>query len=336
MKFLIAFCIMILWACAYTAMSRTLYESSVVEKHQQWMMKHGRTYADSVEMEKRLQIFKENLDYIEKFNNAGNKSYKLGLNPYSDLTSEEFIASYTGIKIPNQLSSSKLGSSAILFDVNDDVPTNFDWREQGAVTDVKNQGSCGCCWAFSAVAAVEGITKIKTGNLISLSEQQLLDCDQQSHGCGGGYMDNAFQSIIQTNGIASEADYPYQEVQRTCQINDQMTTAAKITSFVDVPANDEQQLLQAVTQQPISVGIDVGSEFQSYKEGVYSGTCGTPFNHAVTAVGYGVTEDGIKYWLIKNQWGKDWGEGGYMRVLRENGDPRGQCGIAAHASYPTI
>ncbi|XP_058757850.1 zingipain-2-like [Vicia villosa] len=331
MKFLIIVCIMILWACA---MSRTLYESSVAEKHQQWMIKHGRTYTDSVEMEKRLQIFKENLEYIEKFNNAGNKSYKLGLNPYSDLTSEEFIASHTGIKIPNQLSSSKLGSNAILFDVNDNVPTNLDWREQGAVTDVKNQGNCGCCWAFSAVAAVEGITKIKAGNLISLSEQQLLDCDQQSHGCGGGYMDSAFQSIIQTNGIASEADYPYQEVQQTCQKNDQMTTAAQITSFVD--ANDEQQLLQAIAQQPISVGIKVGSEFQSYKEGIYSGTCGTSFNHAVTAVGYGVTEDGTKYWLIKNQWGKDWGEGGYMRVLRENGDPEGQCGIAAHASYPTI
>ena len=142
MKFLVV-CIMILWACAYTAMSRTLYESSVAEKHQQWMMKHGRTYTDSFEMEKRLQIFKENLEYIEKFNNAGNKSYKLGLNPYSDLTSEEFIASHTGIKIPNQLSSSKLESNAVVLDVNDDVPTNFDWREQGAVTDVKNQGTCG-------------------------------------------------------------------------------------------------------------------------------------------------------------------------------------------------
>ncbi|KAI5447807.1 hypothetical protein KIW84_015308 [Lathyrus oleraceus] len=336
MKFPIVVCMMILWACAYTAMSRTLYESSIVEKHQQWMTKHGRTYTDSFEMKKRFEIFKENLEYIEKFNSAGNKSYKLGLNPYSDLTSEEFIASHTGIKIPNQLSSSKLGSNAVLFDVNGDVPTNFDWREQGAVTDVKNQGRCGCCWAFSAAAAVEGITQIKTGKLISLSEQQLLDCDQQSRGCKGGDMDNAFKSIIQTNGIVSEADYPYQEVRQTCQINDQRTTAAQITSFVDVPANDEQQLLQAVAQQPVSVGIGIGDEFQSYREGVYSGTCRTPLNHAVTAVGYGVTEDGTKYWLIKNQWGKDWGEGGYMRVLRENGEPRGQCGIAAHASYPTI
>ncbi|PNX71397.1 cysteine proteinase, partial [Trifolium pratense] len=107
MKFLIALCIMILWTCAYTAMSRTLSEPSIVEAHQQWKMKYGRTYTNSSEMDKRYQIFKENLKYIVNFNNAGNKSYKLGLNPYSDLTSEEFIATHTGLKVPRHLSSSK-------------------------------------------------------------------------------------------------------------------------------------------------------------------------------------------------------------------------------------
>ncbi|KAI5415580.1 hypothetical protein KIW84_040848, partial [Lathyrus oleraceus] len=175
MKHLITVCIIIFWVCAYPTMSQKLHEA-----HQQWMMKYERTYTNSSEMEKRFQIFKNNLEHIEKHNNAGNKSYKLGLNPYSDLTSQEFIASYTGLKISSQISSSKMESIPILFNSNDDVPTNFDWRQQGVVTNVKNQNSCGCCWAFTAVAAVEGIVKIKTGDLISLSEQQLVDCDKQS------------------------------------------------------------------------------------------------------------------------------------------------------------
>jgi len=143
MEFLIAVCMIILWACAYPTMSRTLSESSVVEAHQQWMMKYGRTYTSSVEMEKRKMIFKENLEYIENFNNAGNKSYKLGLTQFSDLSSEEFIASHTGLKVPSQFSSSKMRSAAVPFNLNDDVPTNFDWRKQGAVTNVKHQGICG-------------------------------------------------------------------------------------------------------------------------------------------------------------------------------------------------
>ncbi|CAJ2658869.1 unnamed protein product [Trifolium pratense] len=335
MKFLIALCI-ILSACAYNAMSRTLSEPSIVEAHQQWMMKYGRTYTNNSELEKRRKIFKENLEYIENFNNAGNKSYNLGLNLYSDLTSKEFIASHTGLKVPRHLSSSKKGSNTIHFNLSDDVPTKFDWRDEGAVTDVKNQQRCGCCWAFSAVAAIEGIVKIKTDSLTSLSEQQLVDCDEQNQGCNGGFMDDTFKYIIQNQGIASEAEYPYQGNDQTCQFNDQMTPAAQITSFVDVPANDEQQLLHAVAQQPISVGIAVGTEFQLYQKGVYSGTCGRDLNHAVTAVGYGVSEDGTKYWLIKNSWGKNWGEEGYIRMLRESGESEGQCGIAAHASYPTI
>ncbi|GAU46859.1 hypothetical protein TSUD_385360 [Trifolium subterraneum] len=124
-------------------MSRTLSESSVVEAHQQWMIKYGRTYANSYELENRKKIFHENLEYIENFNNGGNKSYKLGLNPFSDLTSEEFIASHTGLKVPSELSSSKMESVTVPFNLNDDVPTNFDWRDQGVVTDVKDQGTCG-------------------------------------------------------------------------------------------------------------------------------------------------------------------------------------------------
>ncbi|XP_057428601.1 zingipain-2-like [Lotus japonicus] len=337
---IIALCTM-LWACAYTAMSRTLYDetSSVVAKtHQQWMLQYGRSYTNDAEMEKRFKIFMENLEYIEKFNNApGNKSYKLDLNQFSDLTNEEFIASHTGLMIdPSKPSSSSKRASPASLDLSD-TPTSLDWREQGAVTDVKNQGNCGSCWAFSAVAAVEGIVKIKNGNLISLSEQQLVDCasNEQNQGCGGGFMDNAF-SYITENGIASENDYQYRGGAGTCQNNEMITPAARISGYEDVPAG-EDQLLLAVSQQPVSVAIAVGQSFHLYKEGIYSGPCGSSLNHGVTLVGYGTSEeDGTKYWLIKNSWGESWGENGYMRLLRESGQSEGHCGIAVKASYPTI
>jgi C1A family cysteine protease len=186
------------------------------------------------------------------------------------------------------------------------------------------------------VAVVEGIVKIKNGNLISLSEQQLIDCDEKSHGCNSGYIQTAFESIIQSQGIVREDDYPYQGNVQTCQLQGQIPVAAQITSFADVTANDEQQLLQVVAQQPVSASIAVAPEFHQYSEGVYSGTCGTRLNHAITIIGYGISEEGMKYWLIKNSWGESWGENGYMKMLRESSEFGGHCGIAMQAVYPTI
>lgn len=143
MKHLITVCIVLLWAYVYPSMCRMSGDSSVVKEHQQWMIKYGITYTNSSEMEKRLRIFKENLDYIEKFNSAGNKSYTLGLNPYSDLTTEEFKASYTGLKVPSHVYSSKIRSNPVLFNTTNNIPLRMDWRVKGAVTDVKKQGQCG-------------------------------------------------------------------------------------------------------------------------------------------------------------------------------------------------
>ncbi|CAL8147005.1 unnamed protein product [Prunus armeniaca] len=326
----------VLGTLASQATSRTLSEASIAAKHDQWMTKYGRVYADNAEKERRFAIFKKNLQFVEKFNSEGNKTYKLGLNEHSDLSDEEFLRQRTGYKRATESTS----SANISFRYKDlsptDVPPSIDWREKGAVTPIKDQGACGCCWAFSAVAAVEGINQIKTGKLISLSEQQLLDCtsDYGNQGCNGGLMTNSFKYIQENGGIASEENYPYQAVEGTCNANQ---PAVQITGYEKVPENSEEDLLKAVSMQPVSIGIvGSGNEFRSYQSGVFSPTdCGTTQDHAVTVIGYGTTEDGTKYWLLKNQWGESWGENGYMKILRDAGAPEGVCGLAQYASYPT-
>ncbi|GLT73571.1 hypothetical protein SLA2020_454190 [Shorea laevis] len=155
------------------AMPRTLQEASMAERYEQWMAQYDRKYTDDVEKESRFNIFKENAEFVEKVNNEGSHTYKLSLNAFADLTNEEFIASRTGYKITNQSRSANSNTSSFRYESLTDIPMTMDWREHGAVTLIKDQAQCGSCWAFSAVAAVEGITQIKTGKLMSLSEQQL-------------------------------------------------------------------------------------------------------------------------------------------------------------------
>ena len=185
---------------------------------------------------------------------------------------------------------------------------------------------------------MEGITQLKTGKLISLSEQELVDCDTngEDQGCEGGLMDSAFEFIIGNGGLTTEANYAYKGVDGTCNKEKAGSSAAKIKNYEDVPANSEAALLKAVSHHPVSVAIDAGgSDFQFYSGGVFTGQCGTELDHGVTAVGYGETDDGTKYWLVKNSWGTGWGEDGYIRMERDIDAHEGLCGIAMEASYPT-
>ena len=194
----------------------------------------------------------------------------------------------------------------------------------------------GCCWAFSAVAATEGIVKLKTGKLISLSEQELVDCDVHGtdQGCEGGLMDDAFKFIISNGGLTAESNYPYTAEDGKCK--SRSSSADTIKSYEDVPANDEGALMAAIAKQPVSVAVDGGDmTFQFYKGGVMTGSCGTDLDHGIAAIGYGAPSDGTKYWLLKNSWGTTWGGNGFVRMEKDISDKKGICGLAMEPSYPT-
>ncbi|WCJ27186.1 Cysteine proteinases superfamily protein [Euphorbia peplus] len=321
-----------------TFASRPIQEESMLKKkHEEWILQHGRIYKDADEKQSRYLVFKDNVQRIDAFNNAKDKGYKLALNKFADMTDNEFRSKYLGYK--SKTSSSKLKSTSSFMHANlTAVPATMDWRKDGAVTPVKDQGDCGCCWAFSAVGAMEGLTKLKTGKLTSLSEQQLVDCDiaNGNEGCNGGLMDIAFDYIIKNKGLTSEANYPYEQTDGICKKKKELSPAAKITGYKDVPSNNENALLQAVSKQPVSVAIDAsGFDFRFYSSGVFSGECDTYLDHAVTAIGYGTNSDGTKYWLLKNSWGTSWGESGLMKMQRDVSAKEGLCGIAMEASYPT-
>ncbi|XP_073128767.1 senescence-specific cysteine protease SAG39-like [Henckelia pumila] len=318
------------------ATCRSVPGGNMVERHEQWMKQYGRVYNDEVEKAKRFKIFKHNAQFIESFNLNETKSYKLAVNEFADLSNEEFRASRGGYRRSSP--HDKTFSTNFRHENVTAIPASLDWRKKRAVTAVKNQFTCGSCWAFSAVAATEGIHGIKTGKLVSLSEQELVDCDfkQNNKGCDGGFMNEAFKFIIH-QGLSTEANYPYKGENGICNKKKESSRVAKITGFENVPPKDESALLKAVAKQPVSVAIDAsGPTFRFFAGGIYTGECGTHLDHGVTIVGYGKSKTGKKYWLVKNSWGTEWGEGGYVKFERDVRSKEGLCGIATHASYPII
>ncbi|KAK1436605.1 hypothetical protein QVD17_02387 [Tagetes erecta] len=308
-------------------------DDEVNEMYESWLVKHGKFYNALGEKEKRFQIFKDNLRYIDE-HNSGDGEYKLGLNKFADLSVDEYRMKYTGVK-KNDRKVKSVKSDRYAVGVGDSLPESVDWRTTGAVAAVKDQGSCGSCWAFSTIGSVEAINQIVTGDLITLSEQELVDCDTSyNQGCNGGDMDYAFDFIVKNGGIDTDKDYPYTGKDGRCDSARKNAKVVSIDGYEDVPVNNEAALQKAAANQPITVAIEGSSrDFQFYTSGVFSGSCGTDLDHGVVVVGYG-TENGKDYWIVRNSWGADWGEQGYIRMERNIKQKTGKCGIAMEASYP--
>jgi len=309
-----------------------------------WKLKHGKSYGaarhygwhQANEEKFRKSIWINNKAKIENHNQQfyqGLKSYTMNMNQFGDLMHHEFVSMMNGYK----KSSNKLKGMSYIEPAHVSIPESVDWRDEGIVTEVKDQGHCGSCWAFSTTGAIEGAHARATGDLVSLSEQQLVDCATKygEQGCNGGDMDLAFQYVKDNGGIDTEDSYEYDAMDETCHF-DPSNVGATVTGFVDIPSDDEDALKSALaTQGPCSVGIQADNEdFMFYSGGVYRNSECTAdgIDHGVLVVGYG-DDNGDQYWLVKNSWGKGWGDHGYIKIARNEDN---MCGIASDASYPTV
>eukprot|EP01025_Chloroclados_australasicus_P027802 TRINITY_DN2750_c2_g1_i1.p2 TRINITY_DN2750_c2_g1~~TRINITY_DN2750_c2_g1_i1.p2 ORF type:complete len:465 (-),score=50.01 TRINITY_DN2750_c2_g1_i1:323-1717(-) len=305
---------------------------------QQWVVKHGKGYIDDEEeYNMRFQIWQDNLEFVHGYNSP-DKTHWIGMNSLADLTLEEYrykYLGYDGASASLKVSESSADCMYCSIDI-DDLPESVDMREKGVVTVIKNQAQCGSCWAFSAIAAVESINALYGEPLVSLSEQEVMDCDAVDDSCEGGLMDNAFDFVIGNGGVDTLEDYQYIAEDEKCDVNKEGRKVVTIQGYQDVPKNNETALMQAAANQVIAIAIEADQmPFFLYVGGIFDDECGTILDHGVDIVGYGVDEDfGVDYWIIRNSWGIGWGDNGYIKMRKDIETPEGMCGLAMQPSFP--
>jgi len=295
--------------------------------YNQWKLNY-KINVGAAEDDYRFKVFSGNYGKINQHNRLLGRSYSLGLNEFTHLTTEEFSATRLGLKMPKNLARN------VTVLPTDNLQASADWTSK--MNGVKNQGQCGSCWAFSAIGAVEGAHSVIKSNLMNLAEQELVDCSSSygNMGCNGGLMDYAFQYIKDKTGIAAEKDYKYTATDGSCKATGK-TRNAPITGFADVTVNSAAALKAAIAKQPVAVAIEADTfTFQSYTKGVINdSSCGTNLDHGVVAVGYNDAAN-PPYYIVRNSWGAGWGDKGYVKIGIKDG--AGICGIQMAASYPTV
>ncbi|KAF7244247.1 hypothetical protein EG68_09792 [Paragonimus skrjabini miyazakii] len=308
-------CLAFFVGCAL-AVSTVRVLDNARELYEQFKRDYGKRYVNDDD-QKRFAIFKDNLVRAQNYQLQEQGTARYGVTQFSDLTPEEFAAKFLSLRMDDQVERVQLNDLK-------PAPESVDWRKRGAVTPVENQGSCGSCWAFSVAGNVESQWFVKTGQLVSLSKQQLVDCDVKDSGCDGGFPPVTYGEVIRMGGLEAQQNYPYIGREQTCRL-DSSKLLAKVDGSIVLEANEEKQAAWLAEHGPTSVGLNA-NYLQFYQHGISHPSrsqCSPEWlNHGVLSVGYG-NEGDITYWIIKNSWGAEWGESGYFRLYR--GD--GTCGI---------
>lgn len=331
-KLIIALATIALVAC------RVEFDSYAFKQFQKFVKKYEKKYSSVEEYLARFEVFRHN---IVKLFSEQNKSFKTGITKFSDLTQQEFAKTYLNLDYD---AFAAANFEPTLVQVSNAAPDAYDWRDFNRVSGVKDQASCGSCWAFSTVANLEGLYAEKKGVIKTFSEQFLVDCDTSDSGCNGGLMERTFTWLKSNGGFMYEDDYPYTGYKGTCKKDASKYVDMKVTGYKKLGSStstwspvDEDEIKEFLYQTgPLAIALNA-NPLQTYTGGVLdldSSRCSpSGMNHAVTLVGYGFDKDtGLDYWLVKNSWGKNWGEDGYFRMARG----KGVCGINQYITTATV